>query len=232
MPEGHAAGEFNRLVVRTITSATLSLGVLNLTPFLVTVLAGPSQGALFAIALSITQTLDFVIAALAVSLIVHASGAPEQATTMARTVLIRANTVAIVGAVIIVPLAPLALQLLNAQYGAIGANRVIALLSFACVIRTVYTVWAALERSRRNMKAILVLDFVSAALLLAVLPGLCHVSGAIGGAFALLLADLLRTAGAVTYFVTAHRRRRQHKAARVGALSEVNSHDETSGIRP
>lgn len=206
MPVDRAPREFNRLVVRTITSATLCLGVLNVTPFLVTVFAGPKQGALFAISLTIVQTLDIVISALACSLLVHASGAPEQAARMARTVLVRASAVGGLGTAVIIPLAPLALRILNPEYGGMGGTGVIALLCGGCLLRTVYVVWAALQRSRRNMKVILALDFTCVMLLLFLIPDLCGIWGALGGALALFVADFVRCTGAVGHFLVTRRR--------------------------
>lgn len=217
MPVERASRELNRLVVRTLTSATLSLGVLNLTPFLVTVFAGPKQGALFSISLTIVQTLDIVISALACSLLVHASGAPEQAAKMARTVLAKASAVAALGTAVIIPVAPLALRMLNPEYGGMGGTGVIALLCGGCILRTIYVVWAALQRSRRNMKVILALDFTCAMLLLFLIPDLCGMWGAFGGALALFVADLVRCTGAIGHFLVTRRRPTRIAAAPASA---------------
>jgi O-antigen/teichoic acid export membrane protein len=215
-PQHRATSEFNRLVVRTISSATLSLGVINLTPFLVTVFAGPRQGAVFAIALSIVQALDFLIAALAMSLIVHASGSPEHGATMARAILIRAATLATVGGILIVALAPFGLRLLNSEYGEMGATRVIALLAAGYVIRTGFVVWSALQSSRRKLNVPLLLNFIAAAFVLCTVPGLCHWLGASGGALALMLANCVLTAGAAIHFLVTRRPRKHSTAKSIG----------------
>jgi O-antigen/teichoic acid export membrane protein len=206
VPPQRARREFDRLVVRTLTSVALSLGVLTVTPFLVTAFAGPSQGALFALSLSIVQTLDFIGAALGVSLVVHASSAPDQATKMARDILIKTALLATVGAVLITVVAPVALRLLNKQYGEMGATAVIAVLSAGSVVRTVYIVWAALQRARRQMTWLLVMNFVTCALLLAVIPTMSDRHGALGGAIALLVAQSVLSLGAVVHFVISRHR--------------------------
>lgn len=208
MPTQRALREFDRLVVRTLASVALSLGVLTVTPFLVTAFAGPSEGALFALSLSIVQTLDFVGAALGVSLVVHASSTPEHAASMARSILIKTAVLATVGAVLITATAPVALRLLNKEYGEMGATAVIAVLSAGCVARTVYIVWAALQRARRQMAWLLVMNLTTCVLLLAVIPVLSDRHGALGGAFALLVAQSVLSLGAAGHFVITHRRRK------------------------
>lgn len=212
IPPQRALREFDRLVVRTLASVALSLGVLTVTPFLVTAFAGPSQGALFALSLSIVQTLDFIGAALGVSLVVHASSAPEQAATMARDILIKTAALAALGAVLITAVAPVVLRLLNQQYGEMGATAVIAVLSAGSVVRTVYIVWAALQRSRRQMGWLLVMNLVTCGLLLAIIPTLSDQHGALGGAFALLVAQSVLSLGAVAHFIVSRHRRKDTTA--------------------
>ena len=217
MSETEALAEFNRLVIRTLTTTALSVGVLTATPFMVTIFAGPSQGALFALSLTISQMLDFFGAALGVSFVVHAASTPALAGKMARTVLIKTAILTTSAAVLIAALAPIALRLLNPQYGAMGANWVIAVLCVGSVIRTGYTVWAAVQLVRRNMMTVLAVNFVSGVLLLAANPGLSAAHGAVGGAFAMLLAQSVLSAGALTHFIVT-RHARKDKAIWLGTV--------------
>lgn len=211
IPGGLTVRTFNKFVGQTVLSSALSMGLLTVTPFVVAVFAGPKQGALFSLALSIVQALDFIGAALATSLVVHASSAPEEADTMARAILIRAVALAAVGAAVLIAVAPLGLRLLNPQYGAMGATGVIAALSVAAIFHCVYLVWAALQRSRRNMKTPLVFDGIAAAVLVATMPFLCREHGALGGAWAVLLAQLALTVGIAVHFLATTRRQRLGK---------------------
>jgi O-antigen/teichoic acid export membrane protein len=152
------------------------------------------------------QALDFVCAALAASLVVHASSAPEHGNAMARAILIRTLAVATAGSIAIVALAPFALQTLNPQYGSMGAAGVIAALCAGCVVRGVFTVWSSLQKSRRDMKMPLIVNALSAAILLATMPMLCGSYGALGGSLALLLAQSALSAGAATHVVIVYRR--------------------------
>lgn len=209
MTDARAGRTFNAFVAQTVSCAALNLGLLTLTPFLVTAFAGPSQGALFALALSIVQALDLVVTSLTASLVVHASSVPEQAATMARAVLTRTLALVIAGAVAVAAVAPAALSLLDREYGAMGATGVVAVLCVACVLRAVFTVWAGLQRARRNIKAPLMFYIVSGAVLMLLMPGLCGAHGALGGAYAILLSQAVLTVAAVVHVLVGWRRERR-----------------------
>jgi O-antigen/teichoic acid export membrane protein len=181
---------FDRFVAQTTVSSALSMGLVNVTPFVVTVFSGPKEGALFALSLSIVQALDFMGAALVVSLVVHASSTPAEAGAMARAILIRVLVLAVTGGLALSLVAPIALRWLNPHYGSMGATAVISVLSVGTVFRCTYMVWAGLQRSRRNMKMPLLFNFFCAVLLLSIMPALTSDHGALGGAIALLLSQL------------------------------------------
>lgn len=206
LPAPRSFGEFDRLVVSSVTSVALSLGVLLLSPFLVTAFGGPSQGALFALSLSVVQALDLIGAAMGVSLVVHASGASVHTWEMARPVLIRTAALVTAVAVLIAVSAPIALTLLNPEYGAMGAFGVIALLCAGSVVRVLYMVWAAMQLARRNMKPLLALNVVTASLFFALIPAMAGTHGAIGGAFALLAAQSVLSSGAAAHILVSRRR--------------------------
>jgi O-antigen/teichoic acid export membrane protein len=208
MDEPSANRMFGKFVTQTTAASALSFGVITLTPFLVTAFAGSSQGALFALALTIVQALDYVCAALAASLVVHAASTPEHSAAMARAIFVRVLLVATVGSLLVVPLAPIALRALNPEYGEMGAIGVIAALCGGAIVRSVFTVWASLQKARRNMAMPLTVNAVSAAMLLAIMPFMCHTDGALGGALALLLAQIALSAGAAAHIVVSYRRGR------------------------
>ncbi|WP_029116593.1 lipopolysaccharide biosynthesis protein [Mycobacterium sp. URHB0044] len=206
LSEDAAMRMFNGFLAQSIASSGLNFGVLMLSPFLVTAISGPEQGALFALALSLVQVLDLIAIAMAVSLVVHASSTPDEAWSMARSVLLRTIALSATGATLLIAMAPTALRILDPAYGALGATGVIATMCAVCVVRTVYTVWSGLQRARRNIKVPLQFNLVFAIAVPALLFALCPTYGALGGAFAVLLAQsALSTAAAIHLFVN-HRR--------------------------
>lgn len=196
---------FDRFVVQTGLSSALSIGLVNVTPFLVTVFSGPVQGAIFSLSVSIVQALDFLGAALVVSLVVHASSAPEQAAAMARAILIRVVALATVGGAALVLIAPRALHLLNSHYNASATTAVISVLAFGTVFRCTYMVWAGLQRARRNMKWPLIFNSLCAVVLLGSMPILCGRYGAVGGGLALFLGQLVLLTGIGGHLVHSRR---------------------------
>ena len=207
-PEGVLNRTFRLFVGQTVTSSALTMGLLMITPFLVTVYSDPKQGALFALSLSIAQALDFIGGALAMSLVVHASSAPEEAGMMTRKIMIRAIALSSAGAVVLIAVAPTALRLLNPEYGALGATPVIAALAAGSVVRCIYMVWAGLLRARRNMTTPLVMNAITGVVLMTALPILVPSRGAWGGAIALLFAQVVLVAGIIVHYGVTRRRAR------------------------
>jgi O-antigen/teichoic acid export membrane protein len=206
LSEDAALQMFNGFFAQSIASSGLNFGVLTLSPFLVTAFSDPEQGALFALVFSIVQTLDVIGMAMAISLVVHASSAPEGAWSMARSVLIKTVLLTVAGALFLIILVPPALRLLDPAYGALGATDVVQVLCALCVVRTVYTVWAALQRSRRNIAAPLRFNVAFAVILPVLVVTLCRPYGALGGASALLLAQAALSGAAGIHLLIIHRR--------------------------
>jgi O-antigen/teichoic acid export membrane protein len=205
MSEAAAMRMFNGFFAQSIASSGLNFGILMLSPFVVTALAGPEQGALFALTLSIVQVLDLIGMAMSVSLVVHASSTPEAAWSMARSVLVRALLLTIAGAAVLIPLAPAVLRFLHPAYGAMGASGVIAMMCAVCIVRTVYTVWSGLQRAHRNIKVPLQFNVVFAVALPALLFALCPAYGALGGGLAILLAQLALSGAAAAHLLISRR---------------------------
>lgn len=204
IPGGRAMVEFHRVVTRTIALSGLNLGVLTLTPFLVTLFAGPDEGARFALVFSIVSTLDFIGASMAVSLAVHASGAPGSARAMATKLLARAGVVTVLGSIGAAVVVPVALHMLNPTYDMASTLAVVVVLCAGSIIRLPYLVWAALRQSQRRLRAPLVLSGVTAVLLFALMPVFCAAMGAVGAASVILVHQAVLTAGAAIVFARRH----------------------------
>lgn len=203
--EDEAPREFDRMVLQTTTLSALGLGVVTLTPFLVTMFAGPRQGALFALTFSVVATLGYIAAAMAVSLVVHASSAPEHAWSMARSLLLRAVIVTVIGTSALVLAFPAVLRIVNPEYADMNVLGVVAALCAATAVRVAYIVWAALQQSRRKLRMPILFNAISAAVMLAVMPGVCGAYGAAGGALAVLIHQMFLTGAAAIHVLTTTR---------------------------
>jgi hypothetical protein len=203
-----AVRQLNALTRRTTASVALTLGALTLLPFVVTAVAGPAQGAVFALCLSITQSLDFVASALGVSLVVHGSARRSEAAHMARIVLLRSVVIVGAGALALVLIAGPVLRAMNPAYIALRGVEVITILAAASVVRTVFVTWSALQRARRAYRPILVLNSLGAVTLYTTLPAFCSHWGAVGAASALGVAQGVLSLGAAVHTFAATRGRR------------------------
>ncbi|WP_035717241.1 lipopolysaccharide biosynthesis protein [Gordonia terrae] len=197
---GQAMVEFHRVVSRTTALSGLNLGVLALTPFLVTLFAGPEDGARFALVFAIVSTLDFIGASMAVSLAVHASAEPASAGAMAKRLMARAGVVTVLGSVGAAAVVPTALHVLNPAYDRGTTLAVVVVLCAGSIIRLPYLMWAALRQSERRLRAPLVLSGATAILLFAMMPACCAALGAVGAAWVVLAHQAVLTAGAGIVF--------------------------------
>ena len=197
-----APAELKELVKRTTAAIAMSLGARTVTPFIVTAAAGPIQGAVFSLGLAIVQSLDFIVAALGVSLVLHASGAEGADERVALAVFKRTVAVTVVGAAGLIAIAPSVLHLLNPSYEDLKGARVIAILALGTVAATGYVIWSSLQRARRRMRALLVLNAVVSTLGLAAMVPVAARWGAVGAASTILAAQVFLSIGAAVHFRT------------------------------
>ncbi len=192
-----ALAQLPRMVKRTTTAVGLSLGTLTVTPFVVTAVAGPTQGAVFALCLSVVQALDFVGAAMGVSLVVHASPYAAEAGKMAMAVFRRTAAVVGLGAVALIVVAPFVLRMLDPTYVNLHGAAVIALLAVGSFGRTIYVIWAALQRARRTMRTLLVLNSIASVFVFASVGPMAAHRGAVGAAIVIAAAQIILSLGAL-----------------------------------
>jgi O-antigen/teichoic acid export membrane protein len=200
-----AVQEFNKFIPRSLVSTILGYAIFYFTPFLVTAFSNPKQGALFALALPVAQTVDMVSTAMGTSLVVHGATQPAEAGAMARSALAKALPIAALGAISLGVVAPTLLHYLNPEYGSMGAVGVITILCCASIVRVPFSIWAALQRSRRNLRPSLVVTFFGAAVVSTATPVLSHAYGALGGALALMAAYVVLLSGAVIHILYVRR---------------------------
>ena len=194
-----ALAEMPKLVTRTTTSVALSLGTLTVTPFMVTAAAGPVQGAVFSLCLSIVQALDFVGAAMGVSLVVHAAANAAEAGRMAMSVFKRTVGVVGAGALVLVVVAPYVLRVLNARYIDLHGPAIIAILAVGSFSRSIYVIWAALQRARRRMRDLLLLNALAATFVFSSMTYSAHRWGAVGAAGVIAGAQVILSVGALLH---------------------------------
>jgi O-antigen/teichoic acid export membrane protein len=197
--KAQALRELDKLAAQTFAMAALTMGVTVSSPFVVTIFAGPKPGALFALCFTVAQLIDVVVSTMCISLVVHAANQPEHGGRMARALLIRTLGLAILAALLVTLTVPAVLPHLNPQYGEMGSVGVIAMLGLATVIRVFSIVWSELQRSRRRMRAPLLVNLLAAVALFTLIPALAPTYGALGGAIAVVALRVVQSCGAVMF---------------------------------
>ncbi|PBC37869.1 hypothetical protein CJ178_27975 [Rhodococcus sp. ACPA4] len=199
-----AATEVVRMCKQAVPTQAMGIGVILLMPFLVTAYAGPVQGAVFSLSMSIAQTLEFVGSAMGTSLVVHASKNPREGSKMALVLFVRVSVLVAVGGILLSLAAPVIFGILNPEYLDLNAELVVVLLALGSLLRTMFVVWSALQRARREIGPLVVINGLFAAVVMAILPFACHLWGAVGAALTVGIAQAAASIAAV--FGVARRR--------------------------
>jgi O-antigen/teichoic acid export membrane protein len=186
-----ARGALSRLALRTTTSIALTMGALTFLPFVMTAVAGPRQGALFSLALSIVAILDLITGGVGISLVVHSSGNRDHERALVGLALKRTLPIIGIAAVLLVALAAVAFPLLNPEYIHLHAIAVIMILAATSVLRTVYLIWSSRQQARQAMGVVLRLNAVAACVAYAIVLTLGHRYGAMAGAIGLAAAQIV-----------------------------------------
>ena len=188
---------FLAYVLRDGPATGLSVAVGLSLAFLVTVFAGPAEGALFALCYQFSIVLDLVAVGFGTSLAVHASGTVGSGRAVAFRTWARIAAIVAVSATALICASPLLFALLGGFYGDSGIP-VLAMLVIACLLRTPYGVWCSLLRAEHRASVVLIANSIEAALILPLVIVLAGTEGAQGAAAAVLLvAVALGVAGTI-----------------------------------
>ncbi len=176
--------------LRDTAAIGVLLGVGLLTPFLVTVLAGPAQGALYALAYQISIALDLVTNGVSTALAKNSSGARRTGVDLSGRLLGRVLVVVALAAAAITAVTPFAFGLLGRGYDPKQATLVIGLLSLGCVVRSPYGIWSSLMRAHQRITPVLLGNASTAVVLVGLVIVGVPVAGAAGAASAMLVSGL------------------------------------------
>jgi O-antigen/teichoic acid export membrane protein len=196
--------KFIAFTVRDGASSTLNLGVGLSLSFIVTALAGPAQGAVFAICYQIGLVLDLVVIGVSGSLTINSAGGDsggQIAFRMWRRVLL---IVSVIAAVLIVG-SPVLLGIFGEYYVANDGAVVMSLLVVGSVVRTAFEVWTGLMRAQHRTTELLIWNAVGAAVLLPAVFILTPILGAIGAAIGVLLSTVVLAVVGVTGLIKSRR---------------------------
>lgn len=189
---------FFAYVKRDGPATGVSVGVGLSLAFIVTALAGPAEGAVFALCYQFSVVLDLVAVGFGTSLAVHAAADHDSGRALAfRTWKQVAMIVAVVGGALIVG-SPLLFLVLGDFYAASGGHLVLGMLAVACLLRTPWLIWGALLRAEQKAATVLLFNTMEAAVLVPLVVLFTVNYGAQGAAGAVLIVGaILAVVGAI-----------------------------------
>ncbi len=195
------SARFFRFIRRDGPATGLNVGLGFSLSFIVTALAGPAQGALFALCFQFGMVLDLVGAGFGSALAVHAAGDTAQGRRLATRLWAKLAAVVAGGAALLILASPILFGIMGQFYLDEGAVMVLAMLAIASVLRTGYDIWCALLRAEHRLNRLLVFHVADAAILVPLVIWLTIIAGAAGAALAVLIvAVLLLFVGAAGIF--------------------------------
>ncbi|GAA3631125.1 hypothetical protein GCM10022200_12510 [Microbacterium awajiense] len=168
----------NAIAVGVVLGAGLSLA------FLVTQLASPAQGAIFAIAFQFSVALDLVGVAVATALARNAVGASAPSADLARGYAVRVAIAVGVLGIVATLVTPVMFALLGRGYPPLYGMAVVGLLAGASALRPGYDIWSALIRAQHRVLPVLAGNAAYVAILLTAVFVLVPHFGALGAAIA------------------------------------------------
>lgn len=129
-------------------ASAMSLGVILSLPFITTAIAGPVQGAVLALALSVAQALDLVSAGVGTALTAGLAAHPERMWVRARRAWVLTLSAVIAAGVAVLLLSPIIMAVLGPSYRQHPVVLVLGILMLGSTVRVSFVVWAAVLRAR------------------------------------------------------------------------------------
>lgn len=172
----------NAVAVGIVLCAGLSL------PFLVTTLASPSEGAIFAIAFQFSVALDLVGVAVATALARSAVGAFASTAELARGYAVKVSLAVGAMGLAATIVTPVMFLLLGRDYPPLYGMTVVGILALASAARPGYDIWSALSRARHRVRPVLAGNAAWVLILFALVLLLVPRVGALGASIAVVAA--------------------------------------------
>lgn len=179
-------------------ASSMTMGVLLSLPFITTAVAGPVEGAIVALALSVGQGLDLVAGGVGTALVARLSAVSVGVGRQALRPWLVTQLVVIVIAVLGYVTAPLIVSVFGSHYRDTPIATVIRVLLIASALRVGFVMWASVLRSQRQTGRLLVVSTAAIAITLPAIVIGAQQSGAFGAACGLAVGSaVIGTAGVV-----------------------------------
>lgn len=175
--------------LRDGAGSAMANGVFLILPFLTTWIAGATQGAVVALTLSFSLSLELVSSGIGAALTAGLSASPERLWERGRQAWLITQAIVIVAALGLVLAGPVVVAILGSQYQNLPVISVLVILTVGSVARVAFVIWLSVMRAISRTGVILAANAFGTVLAIPLIV-LCTARwGAVGAAVALSVAS-------------------------------------------
>jgi O-antigen/teichoic acid export membrane protein len=179
-------------------ASAMSMGVMLSLPFITTAVAGPVDGAVLALALSVAQALDLVSAGVGTALTAGLAARPDGMWVRVRRAWALTFAAVIVTGVAILAASPLIMAILGSNYREQPIVLVLAVLMLGSIVRVSFVVWASALRAQAKTATLLKVNGFAVTVAVPVILVFTSLWGAVGAAAGLSVGStILGSIGAI-----------------------------------
>ncbi|WP_020100624.1 hypothetical protein [Mycobacterium sp. 360MFTsu5.1] len=175
--------------IRDGAGSAMANGVFLILPFLTTWIAGATQGAVVALTLSFSLSLELVSGGVGTALTAGLSASPERLWERGRRAWLITQAIAIVTALGLIVAGPAVVAILGSQYQHLPVVSVLIILAVGSVARVPFVIWSSVVRAMGRTGSILITNAFGTALAIPLIMWCTTQWGAVGAAVGLTIAS-------------------------------------------
>lgn len=179
-------------VLRDTAAIGVQLAFTFLAPFLVTALAGPGEGAEFALCYQVGAAIDLVATGVAIAMTKNSATNTNLGSKLALGVWLRMLPPLVGVGMLASAATPILLYLVGRGYDPGTGATIVAILSVSSVGRSAYAIWSATMRAKLRLNLVLAVNLTTA-VIAAALVALASPAGALAASLALLTSASVPT---------------------------------------
>lgn len=177
--------------MRDGVASAMSFGVILSLPFITTAVAGPVEGAVLALALTIAQALDLVAAGVGTALTTGLAASPEGMWARARRAWGITFAAVIATGIVILAISPMIMAMLGPSYREQPVVLVVVILMLGAALRVSFVVWSAVLRALSQTATLLKVNGFTVPLVLSLILLSTSHWGAVGSAIGLSAGSVI-----------------------------------------
>lgn len=188
---GPTRRDLSLFAARDGIASAMSLGVILALPFITTAIAGPVQGAVLALALSVAQALDLVSAGVGTALTAGLAARPDGMWVRARRAWVLTLSAVVATGAAVLLLSPVIMAVLGPSYQQYPVVLVLTVLMLGSTVRVSFVVWASALRALGRTATLLKVNGFAVTMAMPLILVSTSQWGAVGAAAGLSAGSLI-----------------------------------------